>query len=96
MLTRKQQKKIAARKEFNNFEEFIDHIVDVRGQLHHHSEKNPKAWNPNHPEDFDLEAIYLHSICYKIIFNKIWQYIDKPEVKDNYNNQCQEFINNHA
>lgn len=93
LLTQRQKESVRLRVEFHSFEGFIDHIVDVRGQLHHHSEKNLKAWDPNRPEDFDLEAIYLHSICYHLIFNKIWEYIDKPEVKDSYNSQCRDYIN---
>lgn len=81
---------------YKNYYDFIDYIVDLRGELHHHSEKNKKAWNPNKPEDYELEAIYLHAICNHIIFHMTWKYIDEESVKQDYENQCTEFLKKHT
>lgn len=78
------------------FEDAIDHFVDLRGSLHHHSEKNPNAWDPNKPENYELDALILFALCGKIIFKKIWLFIDDESVKEQYNKQCSEFLAKYA
>ncbi|MCG9550271.1 hypothetical protein L1D27_17890 [Vibrio harveyi] len=59
-----------------SYDKVIDHWVDLRGALHHHSEKNPKAWDPNNPEEYKLDALILFALCNTLIFKKTWQYLD--------------------
>ncbi|EOU2547393.1 hypothetical protein ACWOQH_000699 [Vibrio parahaemolyticus] len=95
-LSRKLLDKRDTNKAYKHYEDFIDHIVDLRGQLHHHSEKNKRSWNPNKQEDYELDARYLHAICNHIIFNMTWRHIDEESVKLDYENQCAEFIAKHS
>ncbi|WP_428429039.1 hypothetical protein [Pararhizobium sp.] len=37
----------------------VDHIVDTRGNLHHHSSRGPASWHPDEPEVFEEEAFAL-------------------------------------
>lgn len=96
LLNRELLAKIETKNAYKNYDDFIDYIVDLRGELHHHSEKNRKAWNPNKPEDYELEAVYLHAICNHIIFHMTWNHIDVESVKQEYENQCSEFLRKHA
>lgn len=77
---------------YTDFEAFFDYIVDLRGRLHHHSEKNPKAWDPNKPGVYQLEAVYLHAICNNIILGITWDYVDSELARSSYEKQCRDFI----
>ncbi|WP_448249864.1 hypothetical protein [Thalassotalea agariperforans] len=81
---------------YDSYEKFIDYIVDLRGTLHHHSEKNPKAWDPSKPEKYELDAVYLHAICNHIIFKVTRDYIDDESVKLDYERQCNDFLSKYA
>ena len=83
-------------KAYKSYDDFIDYIVDLRGKLHHHSGKNSKAWDPNKPEDYELEAIYLHAICNYLIFHITWKHIDEESVRRDYENQRSEFLRKDA
>ena len=43
--------------------EIIDHIVQLRGSLHHHSLKNKNRWHPDGHRRFGVDALVLHRIC---------------------------------
>jgi hypothetical protein len=59
-------------------EEYLEHVVDLRGFLHHHSSKNKRAWNPIDEAAFELDAILLGEVCFKICSAKVEGLICNP------------------
>lgn len=41
----------------------VDHLVKLRGQLHHHSLKHPRRWHPDDQFPFKVDALFLQRIC---------------------------------
>ena len=50
-------------------DEVIKLMVNMRGFLHHHTEKRRDVWNPEDQERFKSEAFFLQNLCYKIAFD---------------------------
>jgi len=50
-------------------EEITEHLVGLRGLLHHHSLKNKSAWHPEGHGDFTVDAFFLQNLCYSIGFD---------------------------
>jgi hypothetical protein len=45
-------------------EEIIDRLVKLRGELHHHSIKNKRAWNPGLQLGYKTDALFWQSVCH--------------------------------
>jgi hypothetical protein len=52
-------------------EEFLESIVDLRGFLHHHSVANPKIWNPSLEYNYELGAILLQDLCFRVCSTRV-------------------------
>jgi hypothetical protein len=52
-------------------DEIIDHIVNLRGYLHHHSAKRKDGWHPEDHGRFELDALLLHNIAYRIAMDTV-------------------------
>ena len=46
--------------------DLIDHLVNTRGNLHHHAPRKPGAWHPDKPNKFRSEANVLFQITHEI------------------------------
>jgi hypothetical protein len=45
-------------------DEIIERLVKLRGELHHHSIKNKKAWNPGLQRGYKSDALFWQSVCH--------------------------------
>jgi len=48
-------------------DEMIEHIVDLRGFLHHHTLKKKDIWHPAKQREFKVDALTLSNICFDIV-----------------------------
>lgn len=67
--------------------QYLNHIVELRGFLHHHSLKRTGIWDANQQHDFELDCILLGQVTFRILFPIAWHHLDKPGVVDNYKRQ---------
>jgi hypothetical protein len=62
-----------------NDDALIDHLVDTRGDLHHHALRRPGVWHPNRPKEFLGEAFILQRITHEISMARAMEIIFSPE-----------------
>lgn len=60
-------------------ETILEKIALRRGESHHHSLKNRKAWHPDRHDDFLVEANFLHLVCMDIIYGLEGAILFSPE-----------------
>lgn len=60
------------------------HIINVRGEAHHHSATNPKAWHPEDHDEFNSIASYLHLVCLDIVLGHKGGIIFSQEIMKNF------------
>lgn len=68
-----ESKKFFEKYGYMNSEEIIEHIVDLRGFLHHHSLKRKDIWHPEEHKKYKLDALLLQSIAFNVgmeLFNE--------------------------
>jgi len=80
---------IYSKKEFSGY---IDHFVNTRGKLHHHSLGNPNAWDPNQPGIYGLDAAVMGHLAYAVIFESTFLFLDDPEIVLKYKQQERNFV----
>ena len=59
-------------------EEYIDYIVDLRGFLHHHTLQNRKIWHPALEYEYELDALLLQDLCFKLCSTKVESIVCVP------------------
>jgi hypothetical protein len=62
--------------------ELITHLVDTRGNLHHHALRRPGTWHPEKPERFEAEALIARSIVHSIAMKEALSLIFSQEQDD--------------
>jgi len=60
-----------------DIEESIKNIIKLRGYLHHHTSKRRDIWNPEDQGRYEMEALFLQSVTYNVVFE-----ISKPYLWD--------------
>lgn len=53
-----------------------------RGESHHHSVKNPRAWHPDNQDAFQTESVFLHLVCMDMIYGLEGQLLFSEEIED--------------
>ncbi len=59
-------------------EEFLNCIVRLRGFLHHHSVRNKKIWNPAQGYDYEVDALLMSDLCFKVCCKKVESLVYSP------------------
>lgn len=65
-------------------EDIIEHIVGLRGFLHHHTAKRKDIWHPEDHQKYELEAHLLQAISFHIAIKMSLYYIYKKHVMEEY------------
>ncbi len=65
-------------------EEIIEHMVKLRGYLHHHSAKRRDAWHPDDHGRFELDALLLHNIAYRIAMDTVIPLLYQENTTEKY------------
>jgi len=60
-------------------QQIVDHLVDVRGQLHHHALSKPGVWHPDKAHDFHEEAILLLHVVHAIAMSEAMKLLFAPD-----------------
>ena len=47
--------------------EITDRFVDLRGELHHHSGRDRRCWNPGEQQEFELDATFIGAVCCTVL-----------------------------
>ena len=66
-------------------ENLIDHLVDVRGRLHHHSLKDRRQpWHPEEQHQYQVDAVMLQSIAMHVMWLSVERYLYEPSIVSAY------------
>lgn len=65
-------------------EKIIEHIVELRGFLHHHTAKRKDTWHPEDHKRYESEALLLRSIACSIALDTSLSYLYKQHVMEEY------------
>jgi hypothetical protein len=49
----------------------LAHLVDVRGNLHHHALRRPGIWHPDKPDEFQAEVLILQQLAHEIAMSEM-------------------------
>ncbi|MBD3229639.1 MAG: hypothetical protein GF329_15770 [Candidatus Lokiarchaeota archaeon] len=64
-----------------NANDIIDNIVDLRGFLHHHSNKRPGIWHPEDKLNFCCDAFFLMDVVHPLAYKKVNKFVFSEETK---------------
>ncbi len=59
-------------------EKFLKQLVILRGFLHHHSIENSRIWNPSSEYEYEVEAVLLSHLCFKVCAKEVEGLICRP------------------
>jgi len=60
--------------------QYIEHIIALRGFLHHHTQRRKGIWNPERQEQYEIDALFLQSVAFIVLFDLTTKYLYDPEV----------------
>lgn len=66
--------------------QYIEHITNLRGFLHHHTQRRKGIWNPERQEQYETDALFLQSVTFNVLFNLTAKYLYHPDVVAQYQN----------
>lgn len=56
-------------------EEIFEHIVELRGFLHHQSSKRKQTWNPSSDREYRVDSHFLHTAAHQAMVNIFFEII---------------------
>lgn len=59
-------------------EELIDHLVDMRGHLHHHAKARKGVWHPDKQRLYRSESLVLSAICHNMALQYVIPRLFEP------------------
>jgi hypothetical protein len=65
-------------------EQALKKIVELRGRLHHHTQKRRNTWHPDEQRRFECDALFLQAVAYNVIFKVAEPYLWGKEVVNAY------------
>jgi hypothetical protein len=65
-------------------EDFVKHIVDLRGFLHHHTLQKKNIWHPSKQKKHKVDALTLLDICHHIVSRKTFAVLFKQEKMEEF------------
>lgn len=51
--------------------EILEHLVEVRGLLHHHSSRGSRTWHPSRQSEFRQDAVFLAELCLDVFNSEV-------------------------
>jgi len=63
-------------------EDIIDHIVELRGFLHHHTSSRLDIWHPAQQRQYKHDAYFLLEMCHHILMDMAIKVMFKNEITD--------------
>ncbi len=71
-------------------EQLVHHLVDLRGNLHHHALGRPGIWHPDKADLFHEEAVFLQHIVHSIALADAMALLFAPERNEDLLHSAQE------
>jgi len=62
----------------------VSEIVELRGFLHHHTVKRKDIWHPENHKEYEMEAIFLQELCFKIAFKALEEVVFNEDTVSKY------------
>lgn len=62
----------------------LSRIVELRGFLHHHTAKRRDNWHPDDHRRYEIDALFLQSVAYNVVFGLAEQYLWGATVVSQY------------
>lgn len=86
IIQREQKLRSRFQKEYANksVEKVISEIVELRGFLHHHTAKRKDIWHPEKHKDYEMEAIFLQELCFRIAFKAYEEVVFNEDTVSKY------------
>lgn len=56
-----------------NEKEIIEHVLELRGFLHHHNLNRKTIWHPANQREFKVDALTLLRLCHHVLSKKIFE-----------------------
>ncbi|TAJ10587.1 MAG: hypothetical protein EPO61_01900 [Nitrospirae bacterium] len=72
-------------------DDYLRHIVELRGFLHHHTQRRKGIWHPERQEKYETEALVLQAVAFNVIFPLALKYLDDQEVVALYHQNIDRF-----
>jgi hypothetical protein len=64
--------------------EILNHIVELRGFLHHHNVSRPGIWHPDDHQEFKADAFFMQALCHQIAFRISSSIVLSPQITAEY------------
>jgi hypothetical protein len=61
-------------------EQATHRLVELRGELHHHTAKREGAWHPDEQKRYAVDALFLQSVAYKAVWEEVHKHLWDPVV----------------
>lgn len=68
-------------------EAVVELLVDLRGLLHHHTQRHESRWHPNKNDEFLADALFLQFVCQKVSMGLFADAVFSKETEELYK-QC--------
>lgn len=68
-------------------DQYLEHVVDLRGFLHHHTQRRKENWDPEDQSRYEVDAVVLQRVVFNAIFHVAWAYLEDPAVLSQYKDQ---------
>lgn len=65
-------------------EQALSRIVELRGYLHHHTAKRRDNWHPDDHRCYEVDALFLQSVAYNVVFGLAERYLWDTAVASQY------------
>ncbi len=72
-------------------EQALEKIVELRGHLHHHTQKRRNTWHPDEQRRFECDALFLQAVAYNVVFKLAEPYLWDEEVVNAYEELAQRY-----
>jgi hypothetical protein len=61
-------------------DQVIDHLVNLRGFLHHHSLGTPGIWHPEGHSEYEIDALVIGRVAFELGFALAAPYVLTPDI----------------
>ena len=69
--------------------EVLKALISTRGLLHHHSLRSTQSWHPEDHQAFEIDAIVIQQIAFKVAWNVAAACVFSDDALDQYHEQFQ-------
>lgn len=68
-----------------SIDDIIDHMVELRGFLHHHTPNRKDAWHPEEHKRYEIECNLFGAVAFCVAMRHVLRYLYRQDVIDTFN-----------